>query len=78
MIVKVKKENRDMQACLIVNCIHCLTPLLFAAGVRIKLRGKGHVSWSEGSGDSRRHYSATEDYIDTVIILFGNGTLYLN
>jgi len=45
-------------------------------GVKIKLKGKAHVSWSTGSGKNRRHYSATEDYIDAAIVLFGPGDVF--
>lgn len=41
-------------------------------GIRVKCRGKGHVYWSTGSGDNRRTYSATEEYLETVLILYGN------
>jgi hypothetical protein len=41
--------------------------------VRVKCRGKGHIYWSEGSGDNRRTYSASEDYVDVVLPLYGNG-----
>lgn len=41
-------------------------------GIRVKCRGKSHVAWSEGSGDNRRHYSASEEYVDVVLILYGN------
>ncbi|XP_053405768.1 arrestin domain-containing protein 17-like [Mercenaria mercenaria] len=43
-------------------------------GIRVKCRGKGHVYWSTGSGDNRRTYSASEDYVDVVLVLFGNGS----
>ncbi|KAL4228239.1 hypothetical protein ACF0H5_013672 [Mactra antiquata] len=40
-------------------------------GVRAQLQGKGHIYWSEGSGDNRRTYSASETYVETRLILFG-------
>ncbi|CAI9731331.1 domain-containing 3-like isoform X3 [Octopus vulgaris] len=50
-------------------------------GVRLELKGEARVHWTErhssGSGKSRttttRHYSATENYFDYTVILYGSG-----
>ena len=38
----------------------------------VYLRGYGHVSWSEGSGENRRNYSATEDYVNLQIVVWSS------
>ena len=38
--------------------------------VSVRFSGRAHVHWSEGSGDDRTSYSATEPYIDRKIILW--------
>ncbi|KAK3583548.1 hypothetical protein CHS0354_026133 [Potamilus streckersoni] len=40
-------------------------------GVRIRFRGRAHVYWEEGSGDSKRVYSASEEYFEQTVVVFG-------
>ncbi|KAL3865316.1 hypothetical protein ACJMK2_006937 [Sinanodonta woodiana] len=40
-------------------------------GVRVRFRGKAHVYWSEGSGDSERMCVASEEYFDHTEVVLG-------
>ncbi|KAK3583547.1 hypothetical protein CHS0354_026132 [Potamilus streckersoni] len=40
-------------------------------GVRIRFRGKAHVYWSEGSGDSERMCTDSEEYFDQTKVVLG-------
>lgn len=58
--------------------------MLLLAAVKIKFVGRAHVHWTEshstGSGKNRRtqtrHYSATENLFEQVIIVHGEGILH--
>ena len=59
---------------LIVLSFRCINFIFLSfTGIRIKCKGKGHVYWSEGSGDNKRTYSSSEDYINESLVMFGKG-----
>ena len=75
IVVETERERYTGGETVVGRCIVRLDEPLPVRGVRLRLQGFEHSSWSEGSGKSRHTHSETAYFFNEELTLFGRPAL---